>query len=916
MNKLDLYINGSHADTPTGFSLRMNRTVSDPSRINGGSAEYSFSFNLPASPANNVIFGFANALPSQGKFMKRYSAKVMTGGKKIFDGDLTLTAFDAVSQEYTCNLVSIKVNTVEDIFGDMTLKDLEWYIPYEGGPTINSLNADSSSEVCFPLVAYGVFEKDPVFSDEVADDYTDRLILDDTVRWYHETFYPSMNVLSLVRRLFAQKGYTLQGDVLDDEVLRNMYCSVSLANDQPLEYNYANSKIGSADISVTWTNKKTSNTLHDCLIQDLDYKYCHVRPDVSHVNMRNYHGAQPMQWEEIDIYNMFGDGGTVTENIDSYLFDSGEQCIVIPADGCYRFDLQVTATLDTTWNSGNLDVMRKKWVGGTYPTVEEEAATLAQDIQYISPIEIHLSRNVLNDSGNIEIIKGVHNRDWVGPSYTPRNYDTCYPHEQLYWSDNPTDSDPPYNSVNNIGSARGQNADYWYGYMPDTGSVFAYDPMVSQNFICGFSTYLGATMAVQKNNRSWYPGQKDYTQSLVNSDGYRFVTRQTSEPTPMNANAYPNAITNALSLNGNTLTGHVYCAVWLKKNDILTLNCVHRHWNAVNSTGSANRYVTNVTARLKMNSFTPRDYSYVLSKQLGYTSPSEFDTNLRIGNFLSQERTAADFVNNFINEFNLDYRQSGKTVELNRGKVDVTRNGKAVVDIDGRCSAKRAKWQKADYPRECGVKYTDEKDSWGYWLTVPDDKQNEYNWKDYGDTGYDVITVDPDSTSTNIITSGTAMTYYDTFTLEQSGVETALDIPVIGDYSVLAPGANYGDAMKNDCLDKRMRFWFRNNTSTGKSVQLASTSESVNLYLPTDTYGGVVMNYKNTNGSLLRRYFNTAVDIRKDQVDVDVRLTPDEYILLSNGALVKFDDCLWRVLDITGFDPTGANEATLSLMRV
>ena len=914
MNNVELYVNGVQVDVPKGFSLRMNRVVSDPSRINGGSAEYSYQFSLPETPVNDNVFGFANALPVHGKFMRRYAASVYARGRKVFDGDLTLTSYDAVDREYTCNLVSIKVNTVDDIFGDMTLHDLEWYIPYEGAPTINSLNANASSEVCFPLVAYGLFEKDPVYSDEVADDYTDRLLLDDSVRWYHETFYPSLNVLALVRRLFEQKGYTLQGDVLDDEVMKNIYCSVSLATDQPLEYNLASSKMGNADISVSWTNKKSASELYDGVIRDLKYKYCHVTPDGGQAILDNYHGTPPMQWEEIDVYNMFADGAQVTENIDSYLFDSGEKCVVIPADGCYRFDLEVTATLDTTWNSGRVNVARKVMTFSNYPTIETENVNLTQDINYVCPIEVQLTRNTLNDDGDLELIKGPHNRDWVGSSTSVSDYDTCYPHEMLYDAKNPTNVDPIYNIT-------GENIyDRTIGYLPASDSVFAFDPNVSRDFICGFSTYLGGTAAVTKNNRSWYRGLKDYTQSMYVSGGYELVKANTYYvtqriPSPMNINTYPDAPQCSVSLSGNTLTGHIYCAVWLNKNDVLTLNCVHRHWDGYQS-GYGNRYVTNVTARLKMDSFTPRDYSYVISRNMGYDSQSQFDSDLRLGNFLSRERGAADFVNNFIKEFNLDYRQSGKTVELNRSKMDVSSAGKAVVDIDGRCSAKRSKWKKADYPRECGVRYSDEKDSWGYWNTVPEDKQNEYNWKEFGDTGYDLITVDPDSTSTNVVSSQTGMTYYDTFTLQQNQLETALTIPVIGDYEVFAPGANYGEFMQNDCLDKKMRYWFRQNNPTGKSVQLASTSETVNLYLPTNFYNGVEMNFKDRRGSLLRRYFNIGIDIRNEEVDVDVRLTPDEFVLLSNGANVKFDDSLWRVLEINGFDPSGRNETTLSLTRL
>lgn len=920
--KLELYVSGKQVDVGEGFSIRMNRVVADPSKIDSGTAEYSFSFTLPSTPLNDRIFGFANSLPVRGKFTRRYDAVVMAAGEEVFSGTLALNSFDAESSEYSVNLVSVKINTVNDIFGDMTLHDLDWRIPYNGAPTINSMNA-SDGKVYFPLVAYGVFEKDPIFSDEVADDYTDRLILDDTARFYHETFVPSMNLLELVRRLFAQKGYVLSGDIFDDKVMSNIYTSVSLANDQPLDYNYGNPLMGSVDLSLDWCNRIDIRTWAPRLIQELDYKYCMEVPP-RRVSMRGYNGQMPYQFDEIGIYNLFGDGATVTENSGTYMFDPGEQCVVIPADGCYKIDLEVTATLDTSFNNGKIKGLMKKWNFDTaFPVYEEEEEEFNVGLSEMTPIEIQLVRNVLNDENNIELIKGQHNRDWVEPdtsagTRTNRDYDTCYPHEQLYWSRNPTNVEAPYNSVNDVGSVRqGSQRGYDLGYFPKSGEIFAYDPWVSQNFICGFSTYLGPTMAVQKNNGSWYRGQKDYTQGLYKNTGYRFLSGETYTPTNKNANGYPDAPSSSVSVNGNTLTGHIYCAVWLNKNDVLTLNCVHRNYNlgSTMSTSNINMYVTNVHADIKIDAFTPRDYSYVSSEEQGYLTPTQFDTQLQLGNFLSRERTAADFVNDFIKSFNLQYSQWGTNVDISRGKVDMSVSGKAVIDIDGKCSWKRASWSKGDFPRQYGVKFSDNTDSWGYWLTVPQDKRNEYNWKDYGDSGYDLVDVDPDSTSTNVVSLQHVMTMYDTFTLDRESQSAALDLPVIGEYEVFAPGANYGEAMKKDCLDKKMRFWFRQG-GTGNSVTLQSTDESVGLCVPTGTYEGVTLDYKNRQGSLLKRYFNGDMDITKSLVEVGVRLSPYEWRMLSMGALVKFDDSLWRVLEIQGFDATGANEATLTLIGV
>lgn len=910
-NKTLLYINGEQADTSEGFSLRMNRVMRDVRRIDSGSAEWSFSFSLPSSPTNNRLFGFANSLPVSGKFMRRYRAEVMSGEVTVFSGTLILTAYDAKSSEYTANLVSLKVNTVEDIFGDMTLSELKWGVEYDGAPTIDAENADTGSEVWYPLVAYGVFEKDPVYSDEVANDYTDRLILDSTVRFYHETFLPSLNLVSLVRRLFEQKGYTLTGDIFDDAVMRRMYTSVSLASQQPLDYNYGNPKIGACDLSVSWSNKQ-GRTLRGRLVQPLSYPYCVVYPPAH----AGGDGMVHCQWEDIDRYNMFE--GDVTENEDSYLFDPGERCVVVPADGCYRIELDVTATLDTSYNGGYLNVLRKQWTTASTPSIEEVDWRVAQDFSEICPVEIQLTRNTLNDEGDIELIKGKNNRDWRETPTTPIDHETCYPHEQLWQSRNPTDVEPPYNAGRWGGSERDGHVSK-YGYFPSAGSVFAYDPFVSDKFICGFSSYLGATCAVMKDGRSWYPGHRGVQHSMYPSAGYVFRSGNTSstvdEPTGHDLNTYPGAPQCSVSVNGNTLTGKVVCAVWLNRNDILTLNCVHRHWDEQDTlTGDRARYVTNVTARLRMDSFTPKAYEQVRAENLGYSSPTGFDTELQLGNFLSSERKAADFINDFIRAFNLQYRQTGSTVDISRTQVASKAAG--VVDIDGRCAWTSAEWSRAEWPRETGVKYSVDENSWGYWTTVPKDRQDERDWKRYGDPMYSLVTVDPDSTTTNVVTIQTSPTYYGTFTLDREGQNLPLTMPVIGDYEVLAPGADYDEAMQKDSLDKRLRLWFRPEDGTAKAtVSLASGDETVDIYLPEGGCMGTEMSYKADGGTLLDRYFSTDMDITKDVVSVEVRLTAEEFARIGDGWRVKFDGDLYECLSVDGFDPSGANAATLRLMK-
>lgn len=919
---IKIYCNGAFLDTDSNTSIRLNRSLYDPTRLSTTASEYSYSFTLPATPANNKAFGFANSIDTNHKFVKRFEGKLYGDGVLLFDGTILLNGYDAEERQYSCNLVSVKVNTVEDIFGEDTMYDLEWYEPYSGTPSINAYNASGDSAVYYPLVAYGVFEKKPVHADEVANDYTDRLLLDDTTLFYHETFVPSVNYLDTVRRCFAQKGYTLQGDVFNDPVLKDMYLSVSIPSDQIPIYNLANPKIGSVDISCNfyniWQRQSGNQTVTSQALgitHTLDYPYARVARGRGIGGVQLGTTGEIFQFQEVQYFNMLRNDGNfsqVTENIDSYLFDAGEQCVVVPADGAYRIDLEVTASLDTSWNNGQVKTVKEWYVTNG---IEEYDTTLTQNITETCPIEIQLVRNI--DDHDLELIKGRSTPVYTQTATTDAdttNVVTCSPHERLFRSERVT----KYFDADRVGIRDYINQ---LGYVTTTADdIMAYDPMINPNFICGFSSYGGKTVSVIKDGASWYRGESVVRHALYEQSGYTWMTSSGNSATTYHENDYPNAPTSTVSINGNTLSGHVYCTVWLNKNDLLTLECLLRSYKEQeNSTGMDNKYKVNVSARLKMDALTPNDYNAAKETGLGYESPSQFDTNLRIGNFLSSGETMASFVNNFIKTFNLDYMQDGNTVTLTRGRVNMS-DVRDFVDIDGRVAWYDTKWEKIEYPRSMAVKYTIDTDEWGAWTTVPYEERNNYKWKDFVDGGYDVIELDPNSSSNNEITNALSYCWYQPFTLveydnqgHESGA-TGLDLPCIAKYSVMAEGANYDDAMKEDSWSMKMRAWFR-GSATGKSVKIQNENEYAEIYVPEGNFGDSVMNYKFEDGSLLRRYFNVPNDISIEKVEAELYLSPIEYQRLANGADVKFNDTLWTVSDLSGFDPAGENTTKLTLIK-
>lgn len=477
---IELWINKQliELESQESLNLRINNVLFDPTKTSTNQAEYSYSFNIPSTPINDKILGYANNLSKMNKFHARYPAEVYADGNLIFDGSLTIQKYSAKDKMYSCNLVNIKINTLEEIFGNMVMTDLKWEVPFDGAPTINSVNWDAYSNYFFPLVSYGVFQKNYVTKDEVGATYTPKHTLDKYNKWWIESFYPSLNVVETMRKAFQQKGYTVGGSVFSDNNINWIYASCNLANDQVPTYNLGNPKFGSLTINTKWNNYRSVNSSNSNfggdrrttsmnstggLAQDLKFPYERVR---AAVNAENRDASEQYNFSSIIMWNMMDSTNnsavTVTMGADSYMFDPNEHLIVIPADGWYRIRLTANATLSgqgTTFTA-------KQWT----TTFNQGDAFEERDVANIprnflsghTPFEIQLIRNY---EDNIELIKGKRNVEYAtgdfnqqtytyrGGSYTGGTYtnksewQTECPHQDPYGSADPTKTTDMINST-------------------------------------------------------------------------------------------------------------------------------------------------------------------------------------------------------------------------------------------------------------------------------------------------------------------------------------------------------------------------------------------------------------------------------------------------------------------------------------
>lgn len=970
---IELWVNGNKVELEDqeSINMRFNNVLLDPTKISSTQAEYSFEFEVPATPHNNVIFDYANNLAKENKFRTRYNAEVYCDGIVIFSGSITLNSYK--DKKYSINLVSVKVYSLDDIFGDAVMTDIrpmqrningtikrdengeplheKWAIDFDGFSTINDENY-GGFDATFPLVSYGVFMKNPYNSDSVGNDYTSKFDLDEWNNWYIESFYPSHNMLATLKNCFETKNYIVGGDAFKNPYLKDIFMSVNLADEQDPEYNVGNPRFGKVDLSTTFTTNSVPG-----YVQSLKYPYFKINGYVDLSQRTPVKYDDVFNLEGVQLYNLLGEGNVTLNQSPGYMYQPNEEIIVIPADGFYKIELEVNASLLTTSQITAGQYVRE-WnddIGTLDMRSELKDISFTPNIWATCPIEIQLVRNY---DDNLELIKGKRNMQFkdgypdhvteAGRQGALSNYQwayTCFPHEKiglLYW----------YYGLGmptNPGDLTSGN-DYFtkdssVGYMYRDNEIMCYDQVVSPIFICGFSTLGMKNMgnieagqgAVMKDGFSWSRLTTEKNEAFYNEIGYDKCDFNSTAsgyiftPTDAHMNSYINApvLYYYQSNDLGTMNGKICCMVKLNKGDRLNLFEVHRDYNTTG--GTQVTYNTTVNARLKIEAFSPRSYDSIkLSHDNRYEVQTEFDTKLNLANFFNKETKMADWVKNVVDAFNFEVIQDGNTITVNTKKKIIS-NIITAVELDDKVNSASAEASKIVYPRSMAVKYKIDTDEWGFERSAVEAAGGDEHildnedWKKYGDSGYTLIQLNDDTweTSTSDKNLQFSYTWYDTFHNYQcnsahtktSNTPVNLKLPVISKYTYMIDGYSYDESMKHDGYGLAQRFWFRPKFVNCTLWSRTYPSEEVNVYIPSNYAGNFNLSYKHTEPSLLTEYFNISSFLASNYVEVDVYLTPEEYSRIKNGAYIHFDSDLYIPVEISGYDPTGYEPTTLKMMK-
>ena len=975
-HSVSIIVNGEMVDiySQEKLNLRINNVVFQPTSISTKTGEYSFSFELPATAKNNRIFNYANNSAKLGKFNTKYECEVIADGIAIFNGVLRLT--DTQTKNYKCNLVNIKVYNVEDIFGDMMMSDLDWKVDFNGTSTINGVNQWYKSGYYFPLVCYGAFQKDPkaTYNGEI-NEYSDLTTIDYYNNWYWESFHPSLSLLEVVKRLFRQRGYDVSGDIFNDRAMKMIYMSEFIDSSQDPFYNLNNERIGDLHIAGSYSNAGmlNGNTAENNPTVSPSGRVARQWPravigsyqDLTFPKELVYDDTY--QWDRICWFDILGTNtGNDTHNFtvpptNTYIYrqnapTSTSGFIYIPATGLYTIELTIDNLSIEDEQSNNIWYKKKerKYEDGETKIVETEVP-LEKNFDSM-PVEIHLLRNSneteLIGTADSNYIMYPHEMDYTkykaiqkatGGTTSGRHQATEGDHSNLTPAgQSGRRPESSSSSSSGISSGGGYGGNRSAAVIPDElyytrkGNTIAYDPYASKNFICGFTT-LNESCAVIKNGVSWNASVSDFNQSHYRNNGYIRRTKQgNEEQSDYNKNTLNCPNTDYFSTTGTyTRNGKVTCVVELKKNDILYLELVTRYYydvrrRVVHNNGHTDAvddgtYRVRFNYDIKLTPYTNKTDQYINAQNMPYLPSEEVKKNgwgvqLQLGNFLNTKEKAADFVNNFIKSFNLEYIQDGKNIILNKAKkVIVPLN---YVDLDDRVNTDNMVFQRIDYPNTMQVKWSiDEEEAGAYRSIDTVEHQGASNWKEYIDRGSDKVVMD--TTNENVdssIESKFSYCWYEDFiykdfdrqTFQETGGIVNFRIPLISkdEYFIV----QNDDAMKHDGLSLKQRLWFRDQISQ-ETFRLWNNEEVI-VTVPSDTFDEYSINYKQQVGSLLDKYFNVIPATDSNFCLVDVYLTPFEYNMLKNGAMVRIDNDLYIVSEIQGYDCTGNNLTSLKLIKV
>ena len=215
---ISLWIDEQKCDIDHLPTIPINFDVTNLTKVEGERSGRTIELVLPSTPANNIVLGALCDLNATKRFnMEHHIARIKKEGVEIFSGTaylLNTTINDGVVINYT---IRINEGGAEWIDGVVYGKLSDLDIPFSGRLNLSTIaeSWEGDQAVRFLPVHRGYTH--PRYSSSSALPVERILLTDD--------YHPFISIAEMVRKMFAESGYTLRSNFFDSEFGRSLYMS-------------------------------------------------------------------------------------------------------------------------------------------------------------------------------------------------------------------------------------------------------------------------------------------------------------------------------------------------------------------------------------------------------------------------------------------------------------------------------------------------------------------------------------------------------------------------------------------------------------------------------------------------------------------------------------------------------------------
>lgn len=261
----EVFINNELADTNAALKIILDKIVSEyknPTKLTGS---YTYDFTLPLTNRNKRIFHNIQDIQKVKKFID-YDIDVYVDGTLVISGVFKVKEVNRLPFANVVGFITAtKIGRLGDILLNTKLRDIKSFTAYDfnGMPDVLT-NIDDDTNYT-PLTSEFKFTY-------LAESFNQLL---HGQSFYHYTdFGISHFVAGIVKNIFADLGYDVDGDIFNDDTFNRLMLLYSNSNGDTQKYNYG--KLNPFQASIPITNSFSQYQVYGestRIERDTDYVY-------------------------------------------------------------------------------------------------------------------------------------------------------------------------------------------------------------------------------------------------------------------------------------------------------------------------------------------------------------------------------------------------------------------------------------------------------------------------------------------------------------------------------------------------------------------------------------------------------------------------------------------------------------------